>query len=31
LVQSLVHKHEDIAHECKIENGMFIQKLEILM
>lgn len=31
LVQSLVDEHEDIAHECKIENEMFIQKLEILI
>ena len=28
-VQSLLQEHEDMAHECKVEQGMFIQRLEI--
>ena len=28
-VRSLLQEHEDMAHECKVEQGMFIQRLEI--
>lgn len=28
-VRSMMQDHEDMAHECKVECGMFIQKLEI--
>ena len=27
--RSLLWAHEDIAHECRVEQGMFIQRLEI--
>lgn len=31
LVRSLLREQEDIAYECKVEQGMFIQRLEILI
>lgn len=29
VVRSLLQDHDDIAHECRVEKGIFIQKIEI--